>query len=425
MLRVLSLFSGIGAFEKALERLNIEHEVLAYCEIDKYASKAYSIIHDIPESKNLVDVTKVDILDVEETVDLITYGFPCQDISCSGKQKGFTDEEGNRTRSGLFFEALRIIDDYRPKFAIAENVKALTSKKFSEEFKTVLASLNETGYNNYWTVLNAKDYGIPQNRERVFIISIRKDIDKGFEFPDPIPLKVSLKDFMDRDVDEKFYLSDKALSQFGSIEEIINHVKEIVGKIRKSAIGVTIKPNGDIRPYRSEDPKKPSVSDCQIAKDTNVSYTLTTKHISAVYGESTNFRIRNLTPTEYYTLMGFDVEDCRKCSTGGISNSQLYKQAGNSIVVNVLEAIFKRLGERYTAFTTPRHVSRPGGRQINGDVKEFLIVASRGRYANNPNDRTKGAPTKQRLEVNKEGICNTLTTVLKDNYLIEMEVVGK
>lgn len=212
MLRVFSLFSGIGAFEKALENLNIDHEVLAYCEKDKHASKSYSIIHDIPESKNLQDVTKVDMLDVVDTVDLITYGFPCQDISVAGYQKGFTDEEGNRTRSGLFFEALRIIDDYKPKFAIAENVKALTSKKFTEEFKIVLESLEEIGYVNYYAVLNAKDYGIPQNRERVFIISIRKDIDKGFTFPGPIPLELKLTDMLDDEVDEKYYLGDKALN---------------------------------------------------------------------------------------------------------------------------------------------------------------------------------------------------------------------
>ena len=209
MLNVLSLFSGIGAFEKALENLGIEHNVLAYCEIDKYASKAYSIIHNIPEEKNLRDVTKVDILDIDERVDLITYGFSCQDISNAGKQKGFTDENGERTRSGLFFEALRIIDDYRPKFAIAENVKALVSKKFTEEFKTVLESLDEIGYNNYYAVLNAKDYGIPQNRERVFIISIRKDIDKGFEFPDPIPLELKLKDLLEDEVDEKYYIDSQ------------------------------------------------------------------------------------------------------------------------------------------------------------------------------------------------------------------------
>lgn len=211
MLNVLSLFSGIGAFEKALTNLNIPYNLLAYCEIDKYASKAYSIIHDVPESMNLQDVTKVDMLDIEDRVDLITYGFPCQDISNAGKQKGFTDENGERTRSGLFFEALRIIDDYRPKFAIAENVKALTSKKFSEEFKIVLESLEEIGYNNYWQVLNAKDYGIPQNRERVFIISIRKDIDKGFEFPQPILLELKLKDLLEDNVDESFYLSDNKI----------------------------------------------------------------------------------------------------------------------------------------------------------------------------------------------------------------------
>lgn len=214
MLNVLSLFSGIGAFEKALTNLGIPFNLLAYCEIDKYASKAYSIIHDVPEEKNLKDVTKVDILDIEDRVDLITYGFPCQDISNAGKQKGFTDEDGNRTRSGLFFEALRIIDDYKPKFAIAENVKALTSKKFSEEFKTVLESLDEVGYNNYYQVLNAKDYGIPQNRERVFIISIRKDIDKGFKFPAPFPLELKLKDLLEDEVDEKYYLSENTLNYF-------------------------------------------------------------------------------------------------------------------------------------------------------------------------------------------------------------------
>ena len=213
MLNVLSLFSGIGAFEKALDNLGIPYNLLAYCEIDKYASKSYSIIHDVPEEKNLQDVTKVDMLDIEDRVDLITYGFPCQDISNAGKQKGFTDENGERTRSGLFFEALRIIDDYRPKFAIAENVKALTSKKFSEEFKTVLESLDEVGYNNYWKVLNAKDYGIPQNRERVFIISIRKDIDKGFTFPEPIPLGLRLKDILEDNVSERFYLSNDTLQK--------------------------------------------------------------------------------------------------------------------------------------------------------------------------------------------------------------------
>ena len=220
MINYLSLFSGIGSPEKALENLGIPFNLINYCEIDKYASKSFSAIHNVSEDLNLWDVTKINADTISERIDLITYGFPCQDISVAGKQRGFTDEEGNRTRSGLFFEALRIIQDYQPKFAIAENVKALTSKKFEKEFNTVLTSLEEAGYNNYWKVLNAKDYGIPQNRERVFIVSIRKDIDKGFDFPEPIELKLRLKDMLDKDVDERFYIKDD------KIQDLIKNITE-------------------------------------------------------------------------------------------------------------------------------------------------------------------------------------------------------
>lgn len=165
-MKLLSLFSGVGAFEKALDRLNIDYELVNYCEIDKYASKAYALIHNCSENKNLGDITKVDTSKLPSDIDLITYGFPCQDISLAGKQKGFANEDGTTTRSGLFFEALRIIEDTQPRFAIAENVKNLVSKKFKNEFEIVLSSLEQAGYNNYWQVLNAKHYGIAQNRER-------------------------------------------------------------------------------------------------------------------------------------------------------------------------------------------------------------------------------------------------------------------
>lgn len=212
-IKMLSLFSGIGAFEKALENLNVKVDLVNYCEIDKYASKAYSLIHGVSENMNLGDITKIDTSTLPNDIDLVTYGFPCQDISNAGKMKGF-EHEGERTRSGLFFEALRIIEDTRPKFAICENVKNLTSKRFEKEFKIVLKSLEFAGYVNYWRVLNAKDYGIPQNRERVFIISIRKDIDHGFEFPEPFPLELRLKDMLEETVDEKFYLSEKLTNYF-------------------------------------------------------------------------------------------------------------------------------------------------------------------------------------------------------------------
>lgn len=211
MIKVLSLFSGIGAFERACCRIGLDWELVNYCEIDRWASLSYSMVNQCSESLNLRDVRTVTAETVRDRqVDLITYGFPCQDISIAGKQQGFVNDSGESTRSGLFFEALRIIKELRPRYAIAENVKALTSSKFKNEFATVLSSLEEAGYNNYWRVLNAKDYGIPQNRERVFIVSIRKDVDKGdFQFPEKEPLMLRLRDMLEpaESVDEKYYLS--------------------------------------------------------------------------------------------------------------------------------------------------------------------------------------------------------------------------
>lgn len=210
MLKVLSLFSGIGAFEKALENLSISYELVGYCEIDKFASKAYSLIHNVPETMNYGDITKIDETQLPKNLDLLTYGFPCQDISIAGAKKGLFDEERKKTRSGLFFDALRIIEATKPKIAIAENVKNLTSKSMKPVFDTVLSSLEEAGYNNYWQVMNCADYEIPQSRERVLIVSIRKDVDDGnFTFPVPVPLKTCMNDFLDEEVPKQFYLSEE------------------------------------------------------------------------------------------------------------------------------------------------------------------------------------------------------------------------
>lgn len=159
----------------------------------------------------MVDVTKIDTSKLPKNIDLVTYGFPCQDISLAGKQRGL-EHEGEKTRSGLVWDAHKVIQDTMPKVALCENVKNLTGKKFKAEFEAILANLEEIGYNNYWQVLNAKDYGVPQNRERVFIVSIRKDIDKGsFVFPEKQPLVLRLKDILDEEVEEKFYLSEANL----------------------------------------------------------------------------------------------------------------------------------------------------------------------------------------------------------------------
>lgn len=220
MIKLLSLFSGIGAFEKALSNLEIPFEVVAYCEFDKYASKAYSVIHNIPESLNLGDITKVDEKSLPTDVDFITYGFPCQPFSQAGKMEGFQDSKG---RGNLFFDALRIIKHCSPKIAIAENVKNLTSDKFKNEFGIVLKSLEDVGYNNYWKVLDAKNYDLAQHRERVIIVSIRNDVDTGqFEFPKPVKLLKCLNDYLEQCVDEKYYISDE------KAQKLIPQLKEKV-----------------------------------------------------------------------------------------------------------------------------------------------------------------------------------------------------
>lgn len=308
MLKVLSLFSGIGAFEKALENLGVDYDLVGYCEIDKYASKSYAAVHGVSEEMNLWDVTKINTSKLPKDIDLITYGFPCQDISLAGKQRGFHHEDGSLTRSGLFFEALRIIENTKPKIAIAENVKNLTSKKFSEQFKIVLDSLEAAGYNNYWKVLNAKDYGIPQNRERVFIVSIRKDIDTGlFEFPKPFPLKKRLRDILDDEVNEKYYLSDK-------------QTKRLTGNVFTQA-NLRLQEKDWCDTLLARDYKDPKC----VQKDSHV--------------KEPSLRIRKLTPKECWRLMGFDDTDFEKAEAVN-SNTQLYKQAGNSIVVDVLEELF-------------------------------------------------------------------------------------
>ncbi len=201
-IKLLSLFSGIGAFESALTNIGAEYEVAGFSEIDKWAIESYSAIHKVDKKLNLGDVSKIDVDDLP-TADMITYGFPCQDVSVAGKGAGI--KEG--TRSGLLYEAERVIEHVKPKYAIAENVKNLIGKRYKEDFDELLIRLEGYGYNNYWQVLNAKDYGIPQNRERVFIVSIRKDIDDGlFAFPQGFESDLRLKDVLLDEVEDKYML---------------------------------------------------------------------------------------------------------------------------------------------------------------------------------------------------------------------------
>lgn len=395
MLKVITLFTGIGAQEAAFKRLNIPYKVVGISEIDKYAIQSYEAING--STRNYGDITQIPMLDY---ADLWTYSSPCQDFSTAGKQKGMINADGSLTRSGLLKHVERLLTDAvirgdNPKYLLMENVKGLVSKKFKPDFERWLQKLEQLGYKNYWKVLNAKDYGIPQNRERVFVVSIRKDIDKNYTFPAPVPLQLKLQDVLEPYVDEKYFLkaeiTEKLLKKLnertisycidsnyyhgGNVNSYLNKsrrtlVKQVgnivdTGNFKNPQRGRIDSPSGCspalntcqggglepkilIGAIRGRNPDIPTSRQSGLPTEqvleinkTGCSNTLTSVQKDNVIID--NIRIRKLTPRECWRLMGFtDIEfDCAKFS--GVSNTQLYKQAGNSIVVDVLVAIFREL----------------------------------------------------------------------------------
>lgn len=206
-IRVFEAFAGYGSQSMALRRLGIDFEVVGISEIDKYAIQAYMAVHG--DTPNYGDISKIDWSSVPD-FDFLTYSFPCTDISTAGQQKGLA--EGSGTRSSLLWECRKAIEAKRPKYLLMENVKNLVSKKFTPYLKEWIRFLEGQGYSNYTKVLNAKDFGVPQNRERVFMVSILGEV--SFHFPKPFTLEKRLKYVLEKDVDESFYLSEKVVNTF-------------------------------------------------------------------------------------------------------------------------------------------------------------------------------------------------------------------
>lgn len=338
-LKILELFGGIGACSKALEKLNIDYEIVDYVEIDKYAVKSFNAIHNTNfEPQDICEWDK----DID--IDLIMHGSPCQDFSLAGKQAGGDKDSG--TRSSLMYETVRIVKKLKPKYVIWENVKNLLSNKHRHNFNAYLEIMENMGYKNYYQVLNAKDYGIPQNRERVFTVSVLGN--ENYKFPQKQELKLKLKDILEDEVDEKYYLSEEQLKNytrnFGSKgkkqEEITNTLQAAMGCGGGNVPLIEVN-----RKYGIFDNEKSRHQAGSVYDKEGLSPTLDTMQggwRQPCIDENDNFRIRKLTPKECWRLMGFDDEDFEKASKVN-SNSQLYKQAGNSIVVNVLESILKNL----------------------------------------------------------------------------------
>ena len=326
-LKVLSLFSGIGAFEKGLEILGIPYELVNYCEIDKFASTSYSAIHNVPEELNLGDITEIDIDKLSKNIDLITHGSPCTNFSYAGKGAG--GDENSGTQSSLMWYTVKIVDKIRPKFIIWENVRAVLGQKHKHNFNKYINKMNELNYNSYYQIFNSKNYGTAQNRERVFVVSIRKDIDTcDLVFEKPQLTNLRLKDYLLEDlVTEKYFLSETVLN--GYYRSNKRHEEEKI--------------NFFFKPHKIEE-----VGD-KIAK------CLTTRaggRRGDNYIEYSKYRVRKLMPEECFLLMNFTIDDCNKARKAmndkyhkgkDRANTQLFKQAGNSICVNVIISIYKSL----------------------------------------------------------------------------------
>lgn len=405
-IRLFEAFSGIGTQAMALKRLGYQVDHVGISEIDKHALKSYYAIHG--EVKNYGGIGSFERM--PKDIDICSWSFPCSDISLAGKQRGMKD--GTRSNYGYVF--LDTIEntpyEERPKVLLMENVKALLSETFSEDWKKINLRLERLGYKNYADSLIATDFGVPQTRDRVFIVSIKGEY--SYTFPKPFKLQKKLKDYLETKVDEKYYLSDKQLlAIFNANDVAINTIKATMCGNQEPKIGyalssrefqtrgfLEISPTLVARDYK--DPKvilepcgliipeatkqgysiaedgdgiyinrphqkrgvvqkgkiqtiKTSVDDIgvvlldnqtlqleQMPKNEYCIVILNGK--SYIYINGLWYRIRKLTPLEAWRLMGIDDEDFYKAKASGMSDSQLYKQAGNAIVVDVLYYIFKQ-----------------------------------------------------------------------------------
>lgn len=525
-LKVLELFGGIGACTKALKRLNIDFEVVDYVEIDKYAVNSYNAINNTNFESQ--DITKWD-KNIE--VDLIMHGSPCQDISIAGNQAGADENSG--TRSSLMYETLRIVNKLKPKYVVWENVKNLISDKHWHNFNNYLQQMQNLGYDSYYNVLNAKDYGIPQNRERVFTISIRQDLDSnGYYFPEKQKLKLRLKDMLDKSVDEKYYLSDKAINFFkqneikqrergngfrfnvtngdniaktittcagsrmddnfidcvrlggvfdkdgeihqaGSIYDtngisptldtmqggwrqpsvVVDSVKDeinVVGNympsehdssrvVDTSGIAPTVKENhGTVTAIIEEANDNPSIQCVDVVQQVKVrKYEVNIIKLSQLLIESKkSLGISNSEIADYLGLPVSQVEHYfRKDNYFAIPNPEIWFK-----LKEILNVTTNEFDESIMTFIVKDGVFESGNRvyDVNGiaptldtsDSKKIIeykgkevelptICASRGRNLDNFNNEATENLTEQTLEVNTDGVSNTITTVQKDNYVIE------
>ena len=406
-MKFIDLFSGIGGFRSGLEKNG--HKAIAYSEVDKYAKQSYTSIYETSEELDLGDITKVSNeqwQDLKRKANIIVGGSPCQSFSLAGKRRGFED-----TRGTLFFHYVNAIKEVQPEFFIFENVKGMMSHDKGETIKTVLSSFNEIGYDIDFDVFNSKYYGVPQNRERIYIVGKRKDLGinesresvkgkkkldqlknwaiKNINYVKLLPennnenVEKRLVDVLEDKVDEKYYLSEEktkkltlnldlteskksdiAIKQVGNI---VDNKETFGGNPQRGRVynseglspALNCMRGGGLEPKIAvREATKQGYAIAEQGDSVNVTYPDSKTRRGRVgkqvaqtlqAGEvnqgvvMNDIRIRKLSPLECWRLQGFTDEQFYKAKDSGVSNSQLYKQAGNAVTVNVVDAITKEL----------------------------------------------------------------------------------
>lgn len=399
-IKVGSDFSGVGAFNQALMRLGINYQEVFACDMDKYARQTF--IHNYGEP----EYYPMNVYDREipsESLDIYMTSPPCQAFSLAGKRLGKDDKRGV-----LFFNSHEFIQKNQPRFFIFENVKGLLSDddgKTFNEWINMLGGKSVNGvpvlfpyydaveYHLYWKVLNAKEHGIPQNRERVFLVGIRDDQDNQFRWPIEEHLTKRLKDVLEDNVDDKYFLSEKMIDCLQNYES------------DKFQVNTEVINNTDLaRSLRTEMAKMGRQDNFII------------DNIQCKYGFNSCYNLSDIF---------FDIENCKECNDG-----DNYQDINNFNSIKIKSATSKGYEEATEGdsinFSVPNSQTRRG-RVGNGVAQTLdtacnqgvMIGAFRGRNPNNASDRTTGAPTEQRLEINQQGTSNTITTVQKDNVVVD------
>lgn len=349
IIKLATVFSGIGAIEHAMQRLGLEHDIIFACDVDKYCKQTYFANYNIMQDKWYDDVKLIDGRKYKNNVDLFVGGSPCQSFSMVGKRHGLDDNRGN-----LFFEFARLVDEIKPKIFIFENVKGLLSHNSGKTFEIIEQRIKELGYTYYKQVLNSKNYGIPQNRERLFVIGFLEKV--NFTFPNPIPLQLTMQDLLIDNSENKYFLPQKGIDFVSSEKNLKKRYTQIDGKIALcQKANQQFNWHGDFvldKYYLSDKVKNYVLStgtnnfyskpetDLQIARP--LLSTMAKMHRAGVDNYiTTNNRLRKLTPRECMRLMGFT--DNFKIV---VSDTQAYKQAGNSIVVDVLIHLLQKIYEK-------------------------------------------------------------------------------